>query len=104
MPYTYWKSIAYVGPLDPKLSLRPVEVEFENNRCCLEVFNMSDTTADFQYSHEITYFNARSKGLVQINNSKHFPIDQYLHDRVIPATHGPKPLAHDRPIDPTEMP
>ena len=60
--------------------------------------------AEFQYGHEITYFDARSKGLVQINNSKHFPIDQYLHDRVTSATLSPKPLAYDRPIDPTEMP
>ena len=50
------------------------------------------------------YFDARSKGLVQINNSKHFPVDQYLHDRVTPATLSPKPLAYDKLIDPTEMP
>ena len=35
---------------------------------------------------------------------KHFPIDQYLHDRVTPATLSPKPIAYDKPIDPTEMP
>ena len=46
----------------------------------------------------------RSKGLVQANNSKHFPIDQYLHDRVTPSTLSPKPLAYDKPIDPSEMP
>ena len=44
------------------------------------------------------------KGLVQINNSKHFPIDQYLHDRVTPATLSPKPITYDKPIDPAEMP
>ena len=92
------KGIAYVRPLDSKLPLRPVEIEFENNRCCLEVYNTSDCTVEFQYSHEIAYFDARSKVLVQINNSKYFPIDQYLHDRVT------KPLAYDKPIDPTEMP
>ena len=70
------KGIAYVKPLDPTLPLRLVEIEFENNRCCLEVCNASDCTIEFQYSQEITYFNARSKGLVQINNLKHFPIDQ----------------------------
>ena len=32
------KDIAYVKPLDPTLPLRPVETEFENNRCCLEVW------------------------------------------------------------------
>ena len=98
------KGIAYIRPFNSTLPLRPVEIEFENNRCCLEVYNTSDSTAEFQYSHEIAYFDARSKGLVQINNSKHFPIVQYLHDRVTPVTLSPKPLAYDKPIDPTEMP
>ena len=80
--------------------MRPVEIKFENNRCCLEVYNTSDNTV----GHEIAYFDARSKGLVQINNSKLFPIDQYLHDRVTPVTLSPKPLAYDKPIDPAEMP
>ena len=35
---------------------------------------------------------------------KHFPIDQYLHDRVTPATLSPKLIADDKPIDPAEMP
>ena len=52
----------------------------------------------------MAYFDARSKGLVQINNSKHFPIDQYLHDRMTPATLSPTPLAYEKPIHPTEMP
>ena len=98
------KDIAYVRPFDSTLPLRPVKIEFENNRCCLEVYNTSDSSVEFQYGHEITYFDVRSKGLVQITNSKHFPIDQYLHDRVTPATLSPKPLAFDKPIDPTEMP
>ena len=98
------KGIAYVKPLDLTLLLRPVEIEFENNRCCLEVSITSNCTTEFQYSQEIAYFDARSKGLIQINNSKHFPIDQYLHDRVTPATLSPKPIAYDKPIDPTEMP
>ena len=98
------KDIAYVKPFDSTLPLRPVEIEFENNRCCLEVCNTSDCTIEFQYGQEITYFNAGSKGLVQINNSKHFPIDQYLHDRVTPATLSPKLIAYDKPIDPSEMP
>ena len=72
------KGIVYVRPFDSALPLRPVEIEFENNRCCLEVCNTSDCTLEFQYSHEVAYFDARSKGLVQINNLKHFPIDQYL--------------------------
>ena len=98
------KGIAYVRPLDMTLPLRPVEIEFENNRCCLQVCNTSDSTIEFQYGHEVAYFDARSKGLVQINNSKHFPIDQYLHDRVTPVTLSPKSLAYDKPIDPAEMP
>ena len=52
----------------------------------------------------MAYFDARSKGLVQMNNSKHFPIDQYLHDRMTPATLSPTPLAYEKPIHPTEMP
>ena len=98
------KGIAYVKPLDLTLPLRLVEIEFENNTCFLEVCNISDGTIEFQYSQEITNFDARSKGLVQINNSKHFPIDQYLNDRVTPATLSPKLIAYDKPIDPTEMP
>ena len=98
------KGIAYVKPLEPTLPLRPGEIEFENNRCCLEVCNTSDCTTEFQYSQEIIYFDARSKSLVQINNSKHFSIDQYLHDRVTPATLSLKPIAYDKPIDPSEMP
>ena len=98
------KGIAYVKPLDLTLPLRQVEIEFENNRCCLEVCNPSDCTTEFQYSQEIAYFNARSKGLIQINNSKHCPIYQYLHDRVTPATLSPKAIAYDKPIDPSEMP
>ena len=31
------KGIAYVKPLDQDLPLRPIEIEFENNRCCIEV-------------------------------------------------------------------
>ena len=72
------KGIAYVRPLDLTLPLKPVEIEYENNRCCLEVCNTSDSTIEFQYGHEVAYFDARSRGLIQINNSKHFPIDQYL--------------------------
>ena len=98
------KCIAYVRPLDLTLPLRPVEIEFENNRCCLEVCNTSNSTTEFQYGHEIAYFDVRSKGLVQINNSKHFTINQYLHDRVTPATLSPKWIAYDKPIDSSKMP
>ena len=57
------KGIAYVKPLNLTSPLRPVEIEFENNRCCLEVCNTSDSTIKFQCGHEVAYFEARSKGL-----------------------------------------
>ena len=71
------KGVAYVRPFDKTLPLRPVEVEFENSKCYLEIHNSSDSTVEFLFGNEIAYFDARSKGLVQVNNSKHFPIDQY---------------------------
>ena len=98
------KGIAYVKPLDQNLPLRPIEIEFENNHCCMEVHNTSDSTVEFLHGQEMAYFDARSKGLVQVNNSKHFPIDQYLHDRMTPATLSPSPLAYEKPIHPAEMP
>ena len=36
--------------------------------------------------------------------AKHLPIDQYLHDRMTPATLSPSPLAYEKPIHPIEMP
>ena len=98
------KGIAYVKPLDPSLPLRPIEIEFENNRCCIKIHNTSDSTVEFLHGQEMAYFDARSKGLVQTNNSKHFPIDQYLHDRMAPATLSPSPLAYEKLIHPAEMP
>ena len=41
------KGIAYVKPFDTTLPLRPIEMEFENNRCCIEVHNTSNTTVNF---------------------------------------------------------
>ena len=70
----------------------------------MEVHNTSDSTVEFLHGQEMAYFDARSKGLVQINNLKHFPIDQYLHDRMTPATLSPSPLAYEKPIHPAEMP
>ena len=98
------KGIAYVKLLDQNLPLRPIEIELENNHCCMEVHNTSDSTVEFLHGQEMAYFDARSKDLVQINNSKHFPIDQYLHDRMTPATLSPSLLAYEKPIHPTEMP
>ena len=98
------KGVAYIKPLDSSLPLRPIEIEFESNHCCTEIHNTSDTTVEFLYRQEMAYFDARSKGLVQTNNSKHFAIDQYSHDRMTPATLSPTPLAYAKPIHPTEMP
>ena len=98
------KGIAYVKPLDQDLPLRPIEIELENNLGCIEVHNTSDSTVEFLHGQEMAYFDARSKGLVQINNSKHFPIDQYLHDRMTPATLSPSPLAYEKLIHPAKMP
>ena len=97
------KGIAYVKPLDQNLPLKPIEIELENNGCCMEVHNTSDSTVGFLHGQEMACFDARSKGLVQINNSKHFPIDQYLHDRMTPATLSPSPLAYEKPIHPAKM-
>ena len=96
--------MAYIKPLDSSLPLRWIEIEFENNHCCIEVHNTSDTTLEFLHGQEMAYFDARSEGLVQMNNSKHFPIDQYLHDRMTPATLSPTPLAYEKSIHHTEMP
>ena len=41
------KGIAYVKPLDQNLPLKPIEIEFENNHCCMEVQNTSDSTVEF---------------------------------------------------------
>ena len=98
------KGVAFVRPFDTTLPPQPIEVELENNKCCLEIHSSSDSMVEFTFSNEIGHFDALFKGLVQANNSKHFPIDQYLHNRVIPATLSPKPLAFEKPIDPSEMP
>ena len=98
------KGVAYIKPFDLKLPLRPIEIKFENSHCCIKVHNTSNTTVESLHGQEMAYFDARSKGLVQTNNSKHFPIDQYLHDRMTPATLSPTPLAYEKPIHPTEMP
>ena len=41
------KGITYVKPFDSKLPLRPIEIKFENNHCCIEVHNTSNTTVEF---------------------------------------------------------
>ena len=97
------KGAAYVRPFDSTLPLQTIEVELENNKCCLEIHNSSDSTVEFTFGKEIGYFDVQSKDLVQANNLKHFPIDQYLHDRVTPSILSPKPIVYDKPIDSSEM-
>ena len=90
--------------INPSLPLRPIEIEFEKNHCCIEIHNTSNSTVEFLHGQEMAYFDARPKGLVQTNNLKHFPIDQYLHDRMTPATLSPSPLAYEKLIHSAEMP
>ena len=63
------KGMAYIKPLDLSLPLRLIEVEFENNRCCIEIHNTSNTIVEFLNGQEIAYFDTRSKGLVQTNKN-----------------------------------
>ena len=52
------KGIAYVRTFYKTLPLRPIEIELENNKCCLEIHNSSDSTVKFIFGNEIAYFNA----------------------------------------------
>ena len=52
------KGVAYVRPFDTTLPLRPIEVKLENNKCCLEIHNSSDSMVEFTFSNEIGYFDA----------------------------------------------
>ena len=45
--------VAYVRPFDSTLPLRPIEVKLENNKCCLEIHNSSDSTVEFTFGKEI---------------------------------------------------
>ena len=58
------KGVAYIKPLNPSLPLKLIEIEFENNCCCIEIHNTSDSTVEFLHGQEMAYFDARSKGLV----------------------------------------
>ena len=55
---TMGKGVAYVRPFDMTLPLRPIDVEFKNNKCCLEIYNSSDSTVEFLFGNEIAYFDA----------------------------------------------
>ena len=49
--------MAYVRPFDKTLPLRPIEIEIENNKCCLEIHNSLDSTVEFLFGNEIAYFD-----------------------------------------------
>ena len=46
------KGIAYVRLFDSNLPLQPIEVKLENNKCCLEINNSSDSTVEFTFGKE----------------------------------------------------
>ena len=46
------KGVAYMRPFDMALPLRPIEVEFKNNKCCLEICNSSDSTVEFLFGND----------------------------------------------------
>ena len=52
------KGVAYVRMYDTTLPLQPIEVELENNKCCLEIHNSSDSTVKFTFDNEIGYLDA----------------------------------------------
>ena len=46
------KGVAYLRPYGMTSPLRPIEVEFENNKCCLGIHNSSDSTVEFLFGNE----------------------------------------------------
>ena len=46
------KGVAYVRSFDVTLPLRPIEVEFKDNKCCTEIHNSSDSTVEFLFSND----------------------------------------------------
>ena len=52
------KGVAYVRPFDITLPLQPTEVELENNKCCLEIHNSSDSTVEFTFGKEMLNLRA----------------------------------------------
>ena len=47
------KDIAYARPFDLTLPLRPVEIEFKNNRCCLEVVTHQTVLLNFNMAMKL---------------------------------------------------
>ena len=54
------KGTAYVRPFDITLPLQPIEVKLENNKCCLEILNSSDSTVEFTFGNEISMQDLRT--------------------------------------------
>ena len=52
------KGVAYVRLFDTTLPLRPTEVELQINKCCLEIYNSSDSTVKFTFGSGVGYFDA----------------------------------------------
>ena len=50
---TIMRGVAYVRPFDNTLPLQCIEVELENNKCCLEIHNSSDSTVEFTFGKEM---------------------------------------------------
>ena len=46
------KGIFYVQPFDTTLPLS-IKVEFENNKCCIDIHNSSDSTVEFLFGNEL---------------------------------------------------
>ena len=47
------KGLTFVKPFDSELPLRSIEIKFENNHCCIEVHNTSNTTVEFLHRQEM---------------------------------------------------
>ena len=47
------KGIAYVQPFDTTLPLRPIAVEFKNNKCCIEIcYILPGSTASYVWRYQ----------------------------------------------------
>ena len=54
------KGVTYVRLFDTTLPLQPIKVELENNKCCLEIHNSSDSTVEFAFGKEILMHDLRA--------------------------------------------
>ena len=63
------KGVVYVRLFDTTLPLPPIEAELENNKCCLEICNSSDSTVEFTFGNEMHNLRDYFK-LIILNTSK----------------------------------